>query len=418
MNPVFIPFAAEVEEARFALQRDEEQLRRIESESVSSGILAETDVQQEKQYALQSRIFANRARISPVRLLPTELLQRIFKTCLPDERYIIPRTSSAPLLFRQICRHWRHVAEATSELWSSIKIQDMGISTAESYTAMVTRWLAASSTRPLAIGVICLQEFERARSRLSQSGILRLLISHSAHLHDLHIQANYLYIDEFITGGSPAVKHFLIHVMSMMSYNNSLLPLCTSNITNLGLRGQQALALIPPAAFPQITHLTLDSFQEEVDFMKILSDFPALVVLKTKLSIGRGGLTVIPPDFDAEPMEHCTLEVLTIYLAQDLVKFGDVTPLARTFDSLSLPSLRELNFFALDSYREASVDQWLPDSVKALFDRSSCSAKRLLYCNFKPPVDMNVLGEQLKSVAVDLRVDNISFDCPWYTLAP
>ena len=152
--------------------------------------------------------------------------------------------------------------------------------------------------------------------------------------------------------------------------------------------------------------------------MKILYDFPALVELKTKLCIGRGGLTVTPPDFDAEPMEHCTLEVLTIYLAQDLVKFGDVAPLARTFDSLSLPSLQELNFFALDSYREASVDQWLPDSVKALFDRSSCSAKRLLYCNFKPPVDMTVLGEQLKSVAVDLRVDSVSFDCPWYTLAP
>jgi len=83
---------------------------------------------------------------------------------------------------------------------------------------------------------------------------------------------------------------------------------------------------------------------------------------------------------------------------------------------LSLSSLRELTFFALDPRREASVGEWLPDSVKTLLERSSCSTKRLFYRNFRRPVEMSVLYEQLRSVAVDLKVDCVSFDFPSYDI--
>ncbi|KAJ8585943.1 hypothetical protein M405DRAFT_719405, partial [Rhizopogon salebrosus TDB-379] len=82
-----------------------------------SSLQADIEVQQEKRRAVQSRIFISTAHISPMRFLPTDILQRIFKACLPDHRYVTPDIQSSPLLLLQICRRWRDVAETTSELW-------------------------------------------------------------------------------------------------------------------------------------------------------------------------------------------------------------------------------------------------------------------------------------------------------------
>ncbi|OJA11167.1 hypothetical protein AZE42_09992 [Rhizopogon vesiculosus] len=420
INSSCTPLTVEVKEAQLALQRDGDELLHIEStinnlRAEIEAIHKRISLQQETRRAVQARIFTNKARISPVRFLPTEILQHIFKACLPNDQYIIPYTQSAPLLLCQICRRWRDVAEATPELWSSIYVQDWGVWTAELYLEMVVRWLAASRTRPLAIRVVCHQKWNRFRQcDLVQSRLLRLLVSHSARLHDLHIQATHGYIDAFLAGGSPAVKHILISVIPTVSPNYAHpLPLC-SNITHLGLCGRDASTnLIPPATFHQITHLTLDRLGAEINFMEILIEFPALVQLKARLF---GIMDVTCPSPDAVPLKHCALEILSIYLSGDVIQFGKVTPLARTFDSLSLPALRELAFVALDPGREASVDDWLPDSVKALFARSSRSAKRLIYRNFRRLLDTNGLREQLRSVAVDLTVDNMNFDFPSYDM--
>jgi hypothetical protein len=417
----------EINEARIALQRDGEELLNIDSvvhslQAEIKAIHVRIAVQQEKRRAVEIRILENRARISPVRFLPTEILQQIFKSCLPNNRYVIPHILSAPLLLCQICRRWRDIARATPELWSSIDVHDWGVWTAEFYTDMVARWLAAARTRPLAVSVVCLQKWDWFRQYdPTQSGLFRLLASHSGRFHDLHIQASRGYIDAFIASGSYAVKHILISVMptSFLVNSGHPLTLCTSNITHVALCGKEALInLIPHATFPQITHLTLDRPGAEVDFMKILLDFPALVQLKIKLFFHGESLEIVNPPPDAMTLiKHQALETLSIYLSEDAVQFGNVAPLARIFDSLSLPSLRELAFVALGPGREATVDEWLPDSVKVLFSGSSCSAKRLLYRNFKRPLDTIGSREQLMNLAIDLRVDNTGFGCHWYDIA-
>lgn len=422
MSSSCTPLAVEIKEAQLALQTDGEELLHIgstidslraEIEAINKRIF----LQQKKRCDVQARIFKNKARISPVKFLPTEILQHIFKACLPNDRYITPHTRSAPLLLCQICRRWTAIAEATPELWSSINVQDWGVWTAALYTAMVARWLAASNTRPLAISVVCHQKWDWFHQYdLAQSKLFRLLISHSARLHDLYIRATHGYIDAFVAGGSPAMKHIVISVIPTTFPPNSGHPLslCTSSITHLGLYGRDAsVKLLPPATLPRITHLTLDRSGAEINFMNILVDFPALVQLKVKL---HESLDVTSPSPSAVPLKHHALELLSIYLSGDAVQFGNATSLACAFDSLSLPSLRELNFFTLDPGREASVDEWLPDSVKALFARSSCSAKRLLYRNFRRPVDMTGLRERLRSVAVDLRVDYASLHFPSYDI--
>ncbi|KAG1746089.1 hypothetical protein EDB19DRAFT_2037439 [Suillus lakei] len=427
-NSANSPLGVEINEARIALQRDGEDLLNIDS--VLNSLQAEIEaihvrmsLQQEKRRAVETRILENKARISPVRFLPTEILQQIFKSCLPSDRYVIPHILSAPLLLCQICHRWRDIAQATPELWSSIDVHDWGVWTADFYTAMVARWLAAARTRPLAVSVVCLQKWDWFRHYdPTQSGLFRLLASHSARFHDLHIQASRGYIDALIASGSYAVKHILISVMptSFLDSSGHSLTLCTSNITHVALCGKEALVnLIPRATFPRITHLTLDRPGAEVDFIKILLDFPALVQLQVKLFVHRESLDIVTPSPDATLLvKHQALEILSIYLSEDAIQFGNVAPLARIFDSLSLPSLRELAFFALGPGWEATVDEWLPDSVKVLFSGSSCSAKHLLYRNFKRPLDMNGSRDQLRNLAIDLRVDNAGFGCHWYDIAP
>ncbi|KAG1777016.1 hypothetical protein EV702DRAFT_1028551 [Suillus placidus] len=425
MNSTNSLLEVEINEARIALQRDGEELLSIDS--VADSLQAEIEaihmrmaVQQEKRRAVEARILENRARISPVRFLPTEILQQIFKSCLPNDRYVVPHILSAPLLLCQICRRWRDIALATPELWSSIDVHDWGVWTADVYTAMVARWLAAARNRQLAVSVVCLQKWDWFRQYdPTQSGLFRLLASHSVQFHDLHIQACRGYVDAFIASGFYAVKHILISVTPTSVLVNSEYPLslCTSNITHVALCGKEALInLIPRDTFPQITHLTLDRPGAEVDLMKILLDFPALVQLKIKFH--GESLEIVNPPHDAMTLiKHQALEILSIYLSEDAVQFGNVAPLARIFNSLSLPSLRELAFFALSPGWEATVDEWLPDSVKLLFSGSSCSAKRLLYRNFKRPLDMIGFREQFRNLAIDLRVDNARFGCHWYDIA-
>ncbi|KAJ7746831.1 hypothetical protein DFH07DRAFT_1037420 [Mycena maculata] len=52
--------------------------------------------------------------------LPPELTSLIFLFCLPDDEFISPEPSSAPLLLCRICRQWRHIALATPGLWASL----------------------------------------------------------------------------------------------------------------------------------------------------------------------------------------------------------------------------------------------------------------------------------------------------------
>jgi len=179
------------------------------------------------------------------------------------------------------------------------------------------------------------------------------------------------------------------------------------NLTHLGIRESLARSFTSRAASPQITHLSLDTWA--VDFIKILVDFPALVQLKTMLS--KSSLFATNPSPDAVPIEHRALEILCIYIKDEAIMSApNAESLAHTFDLLSLPSLRGLTFFG---HRGASLDLWLHESVHALFDRSSCLLKCLLFHNFKRPLNMDVLCERYRSFGIDLRADNDIPDSFW-----
>ncbi|KAH7923938.1 hypothetical protein BV22DRAFT_1014317, partial [Leucogyrophana mollusca] len=97
------------------LQRLDEDVDTLHAEINRARALIE-DLQQ-KRSALQKRIALRKASVSQLRTFPVELLQEIFRHCRPSGRYNRPHPSQAPLLLGQVCRRWRVVAHATSELW-------------------------------------------------------------------------------------------------------------------------------------------------------------------------------------------------------------------------------------------------------------------------------------------------------------
>ncbi|TFK44921.1 hypothetical protein BDQ12DRAFT_708735 [Crucibulum laeve] len=56
----------------------------------------------------------------PIPYLPPEIWSQIFIYCLPSETYLVPSPHTAPLLLTHICSYWRHIAQSTLHLWSSL----------------------------------------------------------------------------------------------------------------------------------------------------------------------------------------------------------------------------------------------------------------------------------------------------------
>ncbi|KAJ6490756.1 hypothetical protein C8R47DRAFT_1123451 [Mycena vitilis] len=52
--------------------------------------------------------------------LPVELTSEIFLYCLPDNDFVVPRSTTAPLLLCHTVKLWRNIALATPRLWSSL----------------------------------------------------------------------------------------------------------------------------------------------------------------------------------------------------------------------------------------------------------------------------------------------------------
>ncbi|TRM64551.1 hypothetical protein BD626DRAFT_492196 [Schizophyllum amplum] len=99
---------------------------------------------------------------SPIRRLPTEVLQNVFLLALPDLHNALLSPEEPPLLLTRICRPWREIALATPELWSTIHIvclpheKDMSAAAhaaIEARAGAAAAWIARSGTRPLDVSI-------------------------------------------------------------------------------------------------------------------------------------------------------------------------------------------------------------------------------------------------------------------------
>jgi hypothetical protein len=101
--------------------------------------------------------------------LPPELLAEIFIHCLPNDDFIIPDPTTAPLVLCGVCHRWREIALATPRLWSSLDIEmealgadarEPGVNACRLYST----WLSRARSTPLSLSLLDSDDWVARRS--------------------------------------------------------------------------------------------------------------------------------------------------------------------------------------------------------------------------------------------------------------
>ncbi|KAF8135607.1 hypothetical protein EV363DRAFT_1321110 [Boletus edulis] len=346
------PHAAEYASAQYALARDCATLQLVEQDIEACRIRiarahAEMRLLERQRDAVQRRVSVHRARLSPLRAVPDQILQEIFQHCLPDTPYVVPNAHSAPLVLTHVCRRWRTVVQASSELWSSIALRDLGVWNYELEVEMVKRWLERSSTRPIRMSITCPPRTDFGLDgNVSRSDIFQLAIAHSAQLSDVHLNVNRTYLHYFLACARlPALRSIVLSLHAVHRNDEPLelnVPASISapNLRCIAFKGDgTSISLIPRSVFSHITHLSLDCHMT-LDLALLVQDFAHLQYLALTLSLSRDtGLRLQLPH---HRLVVPSLRSLDLHLDKDMLEFGDPDTLETLLEHLELPALDTL----------------------------------------------------------------------------
>ncbi|KAJ7817975.1 hypothetical protein B0H14DRAFT_3148003 [Mycena olivaceomarginata] len=93
---------------------------------------------------------------TPALKLPYELTAKIFSYCLPIHRRVRPDQTKASLQVAQICGHWRAIALATPELWSSVLLEfGENNCSGDDICEFFNLWFTRAVDYPLSITIFC-----------------------------------------------------------------------------------------------------------------------------------------------------------------------------------------------------------------------------------------------------------------------
>ncbi|KAK7022111.1 hypothetical protein R3P38DRAFT_1108722 [Favolaschia claudopus] len=263
LNTNYVPSDAEVLEIRSLLAGPEDDLASLDAEiEAMENALMQL---KEKREALKKPIDAHRALISPMRLLPIDILTEIFLTCLPSKHEALIDESEAPLLLgRGICRHWRAVAYSTPALWSSINIPwQSGCPPAilAKLETVVEAWLKRSAACSLSVALALLadhnaEEISTDRSLVSQ------LLSVSGRLRHLGVIGDSQSMLPFLQLRPQNLP--LLRSIVLTCHDGRILdgeaenPLQASTLEQISLYAQGVAPLSLPINWKQLTRLRLE----------------------------------------------------------------------------------------------------------------------------------------------------------------
>ncbi|KAF7299762.1 F-box domain-containing protein [Mycena chlorophos] len=106
---------------------------------------------EQERAVLLAHIAKHEALLSPIRRLPHDMLQEIFKACMPADRNIAMSSSEPPLVLSRICSRWRNIALGTPMLWSKLHVVEPAAGTVVRRTEAVKEWLGRTGSLPLSI---------------------------------------------------------------------------------------------------------------------------------------------------------------------------------------------------------------------------------------------------------------------------
>ncbi|KAJ6508560.1 hypothetical protein C8R45DRAFT_446675 [Mycena sanguinolenta] len=156
LNTNYVPSPSEIFKIRSLLVDPIEEIACIDAQ-IAEMELALTQLR-EKRALLQEPIDAHKALISPMRLIPQDILLEIFFACLPLEHNAVIDPAEAPLLLGRVSRHWRSVAYSTPVLWSSIHIPPLDYLDTpphifRRFEGIIQAWFERSTTCPLSVSL-------------------------------------------------------------------------------------------------------------------------------------------------------------------------------------------------------------------------------------------------------------------------
>ncbi|KAG2057484.1 hypothetical protein BDR06DRAFT_878190, partial [Suillus hirtellus] len=76
----------------------------------------------EKKDKIKQSMELHKGFVSPLWNLPNEILSKIFVHCLPEDEHLSLAQNEAPMLLTRVCKKWRGVAVATSDLWYKLHL--------------------------------------------------------------------------------------------------------------------------------------------------------------------------------------------------------------------------------------------------------------------------------------------------------
>nr|GAT54334.1 predicted protein [Mycena chlorophos] len=119
------PFASKFNTNFYPTDEETDKIRALLIEPLAQLIAIDEQIASllEQRKSVAAYVADHQALITPLRRLPTDILEQIFLACLPTDRLAGMISSDAPLLLSQICSEWRRVALSLPRLWSRFQIE-------------------------------------------------------------------------------------------------------------------------------------------------------------------------------------------------------------------------------------------------------------------------------------------------------
>lgn len=352
------------------------------------------------------------ALLSPIRLLPIEVVGEIFNYCLDDTSFEPMSLNSGPLLMTHVCSSWRRIAINKSNLWTHIWVTIDNNEDREGWPALVKLWIERSGQLPLNFHI---QETEKHNySQHPDSVFFRVLdiLLPQAHrwksvellnrnfqatgdtqwFHKLPQRPDFPLLESFTLQARRMEQQELARVTEMIRQSPRL-----HSVTWM----IKTAVTMPTLPWAQLTHLTLIFICSLDMTLDILSNCPHLHQLDISVQLLQG----------TQALRHVTHTKLeTLYFSCS----GTLEPL---FDSITLPRIKDLTIDQMPDIHvpEIANGPWPHGAFMKFLKRSNCAVEKfsMMDITIVNDADLIDLLRHLSPSLVNLVIDNE--DCPFVT---
>ncbi|KAG1734637.1 hypothetical protein EDB19DRAFT_1911039 [Suillus lakei] len=298
---------------------------------------------------------SNRGSSAAIWRLPTEILSQIFLYCLPEDEYLSPTSSMAPMSLTATCRRWREVAVGLPSLWCKLWLE-VGFGDWQQRAFYYDSCLKRSQGCPLSLAL---------QSHTDWSKLQNLLQPYIRQISSLSLC--FFFSDSpFMMADFCALEDLTVYkygVDSVRAVHRSIEQLPVNlrrlNVMDLSFTHER-LDFFPDSPWARLTTLeiNLDGLDAFTRLLHLCPDLTSLTIIGTS-----------EPIQALESVVHTKLQ--SLHMCGDLLfdSIGDLS----LFDVITLPNLRVVEAHNM------GPSQWPHEEFKAFLTRSRCPLEILIF---------------------------------------